>query len=223
MRDKSWGFGLSMKFPLGSTSGSSNANAGENADGNRFTSSSSTSFQFFDDLSYDRRILESKINLGQGVADHQRLFNSVAIEVLKAKDKMFEAWESIRIGNGRVYFQFESLRLGRTRLGVGEIKRADLMLQETELLRAQNDLTDAVASYIIAGYELEFQAGRLPEELRFFEQRRGHGNTLLRYLILGDFDGARKEKERQDKADKTQEMDKMSPSKRDEFIMDQLK
>jgi hypothetical protein len=46
---------------------------------------------------------------------------------------------------------------------------------------------------------------------------------LLRYLILGDFDGARKEKERQDKADKTQEMDKMSPSKRDEFIMDQLK
>ena len=110
--------------------------------------------------------------LGEAAYDLNRLNNQIVIEVRKSYDHLREAWESIRIGNGRVYFQYESLRLMKTRYRVGEIKRSDILFQETELLRAQEDLTDAIANYMIAAYELEFSSGHRPGSLKLFSEER---------------------------------------------------
>ncbi len=185
IRQRSWGVNFSLTFPIGSTTSSSNAGTGVERDRTSARSNTSTSLQFFDDLSYDRRVLESKVALGEALTQHRQLYNQLAIEVIKSYDGLRESWESIRIGNGRVYFRYESLRIINTRYKVGEIKREDIVLAETELVRAQEDLTDAIARYITSAYELEFAAGLDPGTLPLFLYRPGKGNSLLSRIILG--------------------------------------
>ena len=186
VRQKSWGVNFTLSFPIGSSSVNNNAGTGVSRDKSTSGSNTSTGIQFMEDLGYDRRVLESKNALGEGQSEHRRLMNRLAIEVRKSYDGMRETWESIRIGNGRVYFQYESLGLMNTRYQVGDVKRADIVLAETELVQAQEDLTDAIAGYMSAVYDLEFASGLEPGQLKLFVYRPGKGNTLLSRLLYGD-------------------------------------
>ena len=199
VRDRSWGVNLTLSFPIGSTTSETQAGGAYSKGDNSFSSNQSTTMKFFDDLSYDRRVLESRIAMGEAIAEQRQLDNQLAIEVTKAYDNVRSQWESIRIGNGRVYFQFESLRLLHARFGVGEVKRADILLQETELVRAQEDLTKAISDYLIGVYELEYAAGRDPGVLGLFRNLKGGGNTILPYLIHGDINKIRQMLDRANK------------------------
>lgn len=183
VRQENWGLGFKLSFPIGSTTSNTTASFAQSHGRQSQTGTNATELKFFDDLGHDRRVLESRIALGEGVASSRQLPNQIAIEVQKAYDSLLEAWEAIRIGNGRAYFQFESLRLMHTRYRIGEIKRSDILFQETELVRAQSDLTDAISDYIGAAHELEYASGKDPGSLGLFQERKGRGNTLIPYLL----------------------------------------
>lgn len=183
-----WGLNVALSFPLGSTTTNTQTSLDTNPSNTQRDAKNSSQIQFFDDLGYDRRLLEAKVALGQGISDHRTLYNKIAIDIAKANDRLKEAWEAIRIGNGRVYFQFENLRLQHASATVGQSRRADIVFQETELVSAQQDLNDAIANYMVAAYELEDTAGLEPGSLRFFVTTPKRGNTLLPYLLTSDFD-----------------------------------
>lgn len=228
VRDESWGVNLRLTFPIGSTTSNSSTGFAQSQTDNRQSGTTSTEMRFFDDLSYDRRVLESKIALGEGLAEHRQLPNRLSIEVQRAFDLLQEAWESIRIGNGRVYFQFESLRLTHARYRVGDTRRSDILFQETELVRAQTELTDAIAAYMTSAYELEYTAGRNPGDLNLFIENPGGGNTLLPYLLQDDFKRFQQRVEKLDKTDPLWQIDDLdkdrkTDTKTQEYLIDQVK
>ena len=192
VRDPSWGVNFTLTFPLGSSTTNSQSGIAYSANGNRKNKTNSSTVQLFDDLSAERKILESRIAMGEAVADYKQLSNKVANEVVQSAEELKQSWEAIRIGNGRVYFQAESLRLLRTRYRVGEVKRSDILLQEMEMVRAQIDLTDAIVSYLTAAYQLEFASGLDAGSLKLFKIRTGQGNTLLPYIISNDFEAMKR-------------------------------
>lgn len=186
VRERNWGINFTISFPIGSTTANGNAGTGVSSGQSASSSSTSAGVQFLDDLSYDRRVIESKVSLDDALNERRRLNNQIAIDVQRGHDALREAWEAIRIGNGRVYFRHQSLRITDTQMRVGTGKRDDIVFAETELVRAQEDLTDALAAYMQAAYELEFASGIEPGSLGFFLYRPGQGNTLLAKLLEGE-------------------------------------
>lgn len=112
--------------------------------------------------------------------------NEIANEVSRQRDVLFEAWEAIRIGNGRVYFNFASYKILEQRYQVGEIRREEIVEAEIELVRAQQDLVDAIAAYMIAALTLEFNAALEPGDLDLVEHRPNGGNIILVHLLTDD-------------------------------------
>ena len=183
VRTKNWGVNFKLSFPIGSHKSESNAGTGYNKDKTQFSNNTSTSISFFDDLGYGRRVIESKNSLGEAVYQHRQLHNKLAIDVYKSCDKLLEAWETIRIGNGNVYFRHESLKLMNAKFSVGQTKRSEIVFAETELVKAQEDLTEAISTYILSAYELEWISGINTGSLKLFRYKRGEGNTLLKRMV----------------------------------------
>ena len=183
IREKSWSVGFRMQVPIGSHTSVSNATTGQTRAEKGQTASSSTGIQFWNDLGYDRRVLESEIALGQALSQDKDLHRKISIDVEKAYDTLKEAWEAIRLGNGRVYFRDQSLRIMETRFRVGQIRRADLVAAQTEMLKAEEEMTGAIAGYITAAYELEWTSGLDPGALELFFYKPGAGNTLLAEMV----------------------------------------
>ncbi|MCB1319464.1 MAG: TolC family protein, partial [Leptospiraceae bacterium] len=100
LRERGWGANITITFPLGSHSGSSDAGVDYSRNNQDRASNAANSFDFYDDVSYERRLLERRIALGESISDYNRLHNSLAIEINRNYDQMRESWEAIRIGNG---------------------------------------------------------------------------------------------------------------------------
>lgn len=227
VRQENWGVNLKLSFPIGSTTSSSSAGFSQSEGENRQSGNTSTQVAFFDDLGYDRRVLESKIALGEGLEEARQLPNRIAIEIQKGNDALREAWESIRIGNGRTYFQYESLRLTVTRYRVGDTKRSDILFQEIELVRAQSELIEAITGYMTTAYELEYSSGMEPGDLRLFEEARGKGNTLLPYLVTGDFQAFQERLNKLEKTDPLWQIDQLDKDrkvddKEEKYLIDEV-
>ncbi|MBX7086646.1 MAG: TolC family protein [Leptospirales bacterium] len=218
-----WGVNLRLTFPIQSATVSTTTGS-DYVPRRSISNSDQTQIKFFDDISYDRRVLERRIALGQGIQDYRAVTNRIPIEITQSRDRLLEAWEAIRLGNGRTFFQFEALRLAETRRGVGELKRSDIVLQEAELVRAQQDLNDAVAAYLIASYELEYNSGKDPGALQLIEHLPGRGNTILPYLVRPIRNPAQiPQNHRGDpvwEIDRIDEKDKADNKKSDQFQID---
>jgi len=226
-RQPEWGVGIKLTFPLAGSTGSLSSGAGT-IPKTQQSNNDSADVKLFDDISYDRKVLESRIALGQGIEDYNTTRTKIPVDVAKAYDKLMESWDAIRIGNGRTFFQFEGLRIVQARGGIGDLKRSEIVLQETELVRAQQDLDDAIANYMVSAYELEFSAGQDPGTLRLFDYRKGAGNTLLPYLVRSPFQRIRERLDETHKGDPVWEMDKLDNEKpatendkKDRFLIDQ--
>ncbi|MBE7439212.1 MAG: TolC family protein [Spirochaetales bacterium] len=183
VRDRTWGIDIAVTFPIAGSSASSGSNTGIAGGTDRRSAGSTSGIQVLDQLSYYREKLESQVSLGQAINEHDRLYNQIAIEVKSGIDSLHQSWESIRTGNGRTFFRYEALRLTQTGFRVGTISRADLVFAETELVQAQESLTDAIAGYILAAYGLESSAGLDPGALRLSEYSPDAGNTLLCQML----------------------------------------
>ncbi|MCE9501754.1 MAG: TolC family protein [Leptospira sp.] len=197
LREPTWGVNMKLTFPLGNSTSNTTTSTGVRPnslqatgirnDNTNFNNSSNSTFQFADNLGYNRRVMEGKIKLGEGITEKNRLEQTIAIEVNKACDSTKESWDAIHIGNGQVYFRYESLRLMTTRYNVGEAKRSDILLAETEMVEAQEKLVDSMAKYMMSAYELEWVSGMKPDSLKMFKYSKGNGNSILLKILNDDF------------------------------------
>ena len=188
LREDTWGVNFRVTFPIGSNTASTGSSLDSTRDGSTRTGSTNSQIALFDDLGRERRSLESKTALSDSINEHNQLVNSLAIEVSRAHDNLRESWESIRIGNGRVYFQYASIRILEKSYAAGSVRRADILEAEIELVRAQEDLTDAIAAYLKAVHEIEFVSALEAGALNLYRVKPGEGNTLPGKLLSGDFD-----------------------------------
>jgi len=210
VQDQSWGIDLKVTMPFGGNTNNITSGYGRKQENSKETRISEN-FQIMNDMSHDRKIIESKSQYEEAVYSYNTLLQTIAIEVNKAHDNLLEAWESIKTGTNRVYFQYESLRLMNTRYKVGEVKRSDILFEETELVKAQEELTDAIARYLVTVYQLERAMGLPPGTLGLFKHEKGIGNSILTRIIKEDYKKFKKKKKHEDSV------------KMDEFLLDSIK
>lgn len=179
LTENTWGVFFRFTFPIFSNSTESRSDLTSDTTDNSVRSDTSSRVSLLDNLGYDRAILESRLALSEAIDQHNQLEQQIALEVQQAYTNMREAWEEIRIGNGRFYFQYETARLLTLQFRVGQGKRSDIVFAESELVQAQEDLVDALARFLTSGLELEFAAGMDPGALESYEFDPGNGNTLL--------------------------------------------
>lgn len=221
LQERSWGANFTITFPLGNH-GFSNAGNLDNTDtGSSLGTGSTSTMDLYSDMGRGRRRLESKLAYGKAIDDYRRLVNGVALEISRDYDSLREKWEEIRIGNGRVFFQFKSLKILQSRYKVGQLKRADIVEAERDLVRAQEDLTDSIAGYIIASYQLQKSSFLDKNKLSLVQNVKGRGNTLIPYLLEDDFSSA--EKFIGDNANTTRDSDDIEDLNEDEFLIDKIK
>ncbi|MEM7181065.1 MAG: TolC family protein [Spirochaetota bacterium] len=201
LREDVWGFNFKVTVPLGRSTNTTNFNSGVRPnslaatgirnDNRNFNNSTNSTTQFYDNMGYDRRVLESKIKLGEALWDRRQLVQKIAIEVNNAADQTKIAWDMIHTGNGNVYFRYHSLKLMSNKLDVGDAKRADILFAETELVKAQDSLVNAFSNYIVSAYRLEWVSGLRPGQLHLFKYKPGEGNTLLGEILDDSFERIR--------------------------------
>ncbi|WP_246838833.1 TolC family protein [Leptospira stimsonii] len=194
LQNDTWNVNLKVTFPLGGSTNTTTENLGMRYNNQastgfagtvnpNFNAATSNNLQVLDSMSYSRKVMESKIRLGDSLAEKKRLEQSIAIEVEKAGDSVFESYDLIKIGSGMVYFRYESMRLMSTKLQVGDAKRADILFAETELVGAQEKLVDAIGKYCTSVYELEWVSGMQPDSLSLFQFKPSKGNTILPLIL----------------------------------------
>ncbi|MBM9576369.1 TolC family protein [Leptospira sp. 201903070] len=194
LQNDTWNVNLKVTFPLGGSTNTTTENLGMRYNNQastgfagtvnpNFNAATTNNLQILDSMSYSRKVMESKIRLGDSLAEKKRLEQSIAIEVEKAGDSVFESYDLIKIGSGMVYFRYESMRLMSTKLQVGDAKRADILFAETELVGAQEKLVDAIGKYCTSVYELEWVSGMQPDSLSLFQFKPSKGNTILPLIL----------------------------------------
>ncbi len=189
--NQTWGVSFGVSFPFSSSSVASTGSLDVAGNGTSRTGISRHELNLYDNPASYRTKLDARTAYAQSVADHKQVVNRVTIDVEQRYRELTEAWESIRIGNGRVYFQLASMKDATAQYRVGQTRRADILLNEVDLVQAQEDLTDDLARYLIAAYALEFAGAVEPGSLALYEFDPGHGNTLLAHLLKEDFESIR--------------------------------
>ncbi|WP_016760485.1 TolC family protein [Leptospira weilii] len=193
-----YGVNFNITLPLGSNVVQSTGSSGIQKDGtgiqtypgfgNQFVGSglngyNSTSVQFFNNLSYSRKIVEGEVQLSEALLNYRALENQVGTEIRKSYDKINESWGLIRIANSRVLLQWEALKIATVKHGIGHAKKEDLLSIELEFLKAQEDLTDALSSYAVHCTELSY-LGRIDlNTSKLLQYKRGQGNSLIAVLV----------------------------------------
>ncbi|EQA62427.1 TolC family protein [Leptospira alexanderi] len=192
-----YGVNFNITLPLGSNVVQSTGSSGIQKDGtgiqtypgfgNQFVGSglngyNSTNVQFFNNLSYSRKIVEGEVQLSEALLNYRALENQVGTEIRKSYDKINESWGLIRIANSRVLLQWEALKIATVKHGIGHAKKEDLLSIELEFLKAQEDLTDALSSYAIHCTELSY-LGRIDlNTSKLLQYKKGQGNSLIAAL-----------------------------------------
>lgn len=194
----SYGVNFNLVMPLGSSVVQSNGNTGVQKDGNGIqtypgfgnqtvgpgtNSYNSTSVRLFDNLSQSRKAVEGEIQLAEALLNYRNMENQVGFEIKKSVDKLNQSWELINIANSRINLQVESSRVTAAKVAHGHAKKEDQINSELEMIKSQEDLTDALASYAINCYEyaqVTTDEGGLRKLINY---SKGSGNSVLSNLI----------------------------------------
>lgn len=196
-----YGFSISFQTQLGSTTNQSTANYGMQTDGtgiqripgfgpqfvgrgeNAFNSST---LNLFDDLSYSRKIYEGKIALSDAIRNNQLIEIALKAEAFKAREKVREAWQVLRLTNSRFYITYETWKSMQAKSVTGFSKKTEMLSAELELLKSADDLTTAISSYLESVMDLSFATGVDVSEWQFYMYKKGEGNSLLAQLYSDD-------------------------------------
>lgn len=198
LRHDIYGMNFNLVLPFGSNTVQSNGNLGVQKDGTGIQTYpgfgnqtvgpglngyESTQIKFFDNLAYSRKILEGEVQLTEALLNYRNLEIQVGVEVQKSIEKTTESWELLKIANSRVLLQWESIKIGNTRYGVGQSKKEEVLNAELEFVKSQQELTDSLASYIISCYEVALTANIDPIESKLVRYEKGRGNSLIAALL----------------------------------------
>lgn len=197
VKNEVYGFNFSVQTQLGSTTNQSSANYGVQTDGtgiqripgfgpqfvgrgeNAFNSST---FNLFDDLSYTRKIYEGKIGLSDAIRTSKLLQINVQAEAFKSKEKFRESWHALSISNSKFYLFYELWKNAQSSFNQGFAKEVELISAEFEMVRAVEEITNALATYLESGAEYSYAIGKPLTEMHFFEIKQNGGNSILRLL-----------------------------------------
>jgi len=196
-----YGFSISFQTQLGSTTNQSTANYGMQTDGtgiqripgfgpqfvgrgeNAFNSST---LNLFDDLSYSRKIYEGKIALSDAVRNNQLIEIALKAEAFKAREKVREAWQILRLTNSRFFITYETWKSMQAKAATGYSKKTEMISAELELLKSADDLAAAIGGYLESVMDLSFATGVDVSEWQFYLYKKGEGNSLLAQLYSDD-------------------------------------
>ncbi len=202
----SYGVNFNLVMPLGSSVVQSNGNTGVQKDGNGIqtypgfgnqtvgpgtNSYNSTSVRLFDNLSQSRKAMEGEIQLAEALLNYRNMENQVGFEIKKCVDKLNQSWELINIANSRINLQVESGRAMAAKVAYGLAKKEDQINSELEMIKSQEDLTDALTSYAINCYEyaqITTDEGGLRKLIQY---SKGSGNSILSNLIKNQETGSK--------------------------------
>ncbi|XDD51128.1 TolC family protein [Leptospira sp. WS92.C1] len=194
----SYGVNFNFVMPLGSSVVQSNGNTGVQKDGNGIqtypgfgnqtvgpgmNSYNSTSVRLFDNLSQSRKAVEGEIQLTEALLNYRNMENQVGFEIKKSVDKLNQSWELINIANSRINLQVESGRVTAAKVAYGHAKNEDRLNSDLELIKSQEDLTDALASYAINCYEYAQVTTDEAGLKKLIHYSKGSGNSILSNLI----------------------------------------
>lgn len=194
----SYGVNFNLVMPLGSSVIQSNGNTGVQKDGNGIqtypgfgnqtvgpgtNSYNSTSVRLFDNLSQSRKIVEGEIQLSEALLNYRNMENQVGFEIKKTVDKLNQSWELINIANSRINLQVESSRVTAAKVAYGQAKKEDQINSELEMIKSQEDLTDALASYAINCYEYAQVTTDEGGLRKLISYSKGSGNSILSNII----------------------------------------
>ncbi|EMO30238.1 hypothetical protein LEP1GSC170_4380 [Leptospira interrogans serovar Bataviae str. HAI135] len=205
----SYGVNFNLVMPLGSSVVQSNGNTGVQKDGNGIqtypgfgnqtvgpgtNSYNSTSVRLFDNLSQSRKAMEGEIQLAEALLNYRNMENQVGFEIKKSVDKLNQSWELINIANSRINLQVESGRAMTAKVAYGHAKKEDQINSELEMIKSQEDLTDALTSYAINCYEYAQVTTDEGGLRKLIQYSKGSGNSILSNLIKNQETGSKPKK-----------------------------
>ncbi|WP_167836973.1 TolC family protein [Leptospira ryugenii] len=201
VKNEVYGFQFTLQTKFGSTTNQSSSHYGVQTDGtgiqripgfgpqfvgrgdNAFNSST---FQLFDDLSFSRKIYEGKIAHSDAIRNHRMTEANLLAELEKAKQKSKESWEMISMANTRFEWTLELWKSYRKKVELGFLKESELLGAELEVLKALEELTSALSTYMESGAEYAFALGLPLEEIQAFQIKKGEGNSYLKHWLDSD-------------------------------------
>ncbi|WP_167481741.1 TolC family protein [Leptospira bouyouniensis] len=202
VKNEVYGFNFSVQTQLGSTTNQSSANYGVQTDGTGIqripgfgpqfvgrgeNAYNSSTFNLFDDLSYTRKIYEGKIGLSDAIRTNKLIKINIQAEAFKSKEKFKESWLALSVSNSKFYLFYELWKNVQNNYSQGFAKETELVSAEFEMIKAVEEITNALANYLESGAEYSFSIGKPMQEIRFFEVKRNCGNSILR-LLDGNLD-----------------------------------
>ena len=169
-RKKGWGVNMKVSSRLfGSTlSGGTGYNESENKNSRAF--SRNASVDVFNDVTYKRSILESRIEMARSGEQIDYVKQSITLEVATACSSMLYAGEMIGISEKRLNLYDSQLVIERLRAQMGEVRRYDLLEKEIERGSAAVELLDSKISYISSLGALETAIGA---DIGFMNNHKG--------------------------------------------------
>nr|WP_198014418.1 TolC family protein [Leptospira fainei] len=199
LKHEIYGVNFNLVLPLGSNVVQSNGNLGVQKDGTGIQTYpgfgnqtvgpgingyESSRIQFFDNLSYSRKILEGEVQLTEALMNYKNLENQVGLEVQKSLDKVTESWEMMKIANSSVLLNWETLKISNAKLSAGQFRKEENLSSELEFLKSQQELTDSLVGYIISCYEMSFAANIDLNNKKIIRYEKGKGNSLIAALLF---------------------------------------
>jgi len=188
LRQPTWGLNVKLSFPLGNSTNNTSANTGVRPnslagtgirnDNSNFNSSGQSNMQFFDNLSYSRKLMESKLKVSDAKTQQRLTEDGIHTQILKSSDEIQTKWDAIRFQTGKFYVKYLNRELVKKRFHLGELKNIDLMSSENELAESEYGLANSIAEYGIAILELKAflpdHSGLVP----YFEFKPGSADII---------------------------------------------
>lgn len=189
-----YGFNINVTTQIGSTTNQTSTNYGVQSDGTGIqripgfgpqfvgrgdNAYNSNNLNFFDDLSYSRKILEGKISLSDALRNRKALEIDLEAELFKSQSKVKENWQILRISNSKFYLALDAWKISIEKYNAGFLKKSEFYSAEYELIKSIDDLTSATGIYLSSVMDLGFNSGIDPAELGLYEYKKGSGNSIL--------------------------------------------
>ncbi|TGK43537.1 TolC family protein [Leptospira andrefontaineae] len=195
-----YGLNFNLVFPFGSSSVLSNGNLGVQKDGTGIqtypgfgnqtvgagtNSYNSTTVKLFENLAQSRKVVEGEIQFAEALLNYKNMENQIGFEIKKTVDRLNQSWELIKIANSRVNLQWESIKVASAKHGSGHTKKEDLINSELELVKAQEELTEALAGFATTCYEYAHVTKDEVGLHKFLSYEKGKGNSIIANLTKG--------------------------------------
>lgn len=189
-----YGFNINVSTQFGSSTNQTSTNYGVQTDGTGIqripgfgpqfvgrgdNAYNSNTLNFFDDLSYSRKILEGKVSLSDALRNRKSLEIDLEAELFKTQSKVKENWQILRISNSKFYLALEAWKIAIEKYNAGFLKKSEFYSAEYELIKSIDELTTATGFYLTSVMDLAFSSGLDPSELKLYEYKKGSGNSIL--------------------------------------------